>query len=76
MGRSQVSEAYRRFCRRLGKELYELRTKNAISQTELGRRTGTGRTVISNYERGAQCPSLYQYIQLCNALEIPITQLV
>jgi len=61
--------------KKFGQRIREERSKQRISQEELGFRTGLDRTYISGIERGARNPSLKNIIKISDALKLPLPQL-
>ncbi|MBO5743995.1 MAG: helix-turn-helix domain-containing protein [Clostridia bacterium] len=57
-----------------GKLIKKLRTKNCMTQTELGELIGLGKTAISNYETGYVVPSLSVMEKLSEALGLTLLE--
>ncbi len=57
-----------------GKLIKKLRTKNCMTQTELGELIGLGKTAISNYEIGYVVPSLSVLEKLAEALGLSLLE--
>ena len=57
-----------------GKLIKKLRTKNCMTQTELGELIGLGKTAISNYETGYVVPSLSVMEKLSKALGLSLLE--
>lgn len=57
-----------------GKLIKKLRTKNCMTQTELGELIGLGKTAISNYETGYVVPSLSVMEKLAKALGLTLLE--
>jgi transcriptional regulator with XRE-family HTH domain len=62
--RSREAEAF-------GKVLHRLRTAKGLSQEELGFRSDTNRTYISDMERGNKEPCLMMLFRISRALDTP-----
>jgi transcriptional regulator with XRE-family HTH domain len=60
----------------LGEELRKARTAAGLTQEELSFRAGLHRTYISQLEHDKKSPTLDVLFLICDALEIPVSQLV
>ena len=60
----------------VGRQLRELREGRGVSQTELGRRTGTPRTYVIALEQGRHEPTLALLGRLAAALGYPLRELL
>ena len=49
--------------------IYELRTKNGLSQDELAKMVGVSRNTISSIETGQFCPTAKLALVICIALD-------
>lgn len=58
------------------KTLRELRLKNGLTQAELGRRVGVGKSAISQYENGLRAPDAAVLIRLAESLHTSTDQLL
>ena len=56
--------------------LKEVRLQKGISQEELADRAGLHRTYISQIERSLKSPSLRSLVQIADALEITLSNLI
>ncbi|MGH7751080.1 MAG: helix-turn-helix domain-containing protein [Candidatus Dormibacteria bacterium] len=56
--------------RRFGAYLLRGRERAGLTQLELARRAGIGRTTVANMELGAQAATIYQLIALASALGV------
>ncbi|HEY4694453.1 MAG TPA: helix-turn-helix transcriptional regulator [Candidatus Nanoarchaeia archaeon] len=63
------------FQKRFGVKVRRERKKLAVSQEELGFRTGLDRTYISGIERGERNPSLKNIYKISRALKIKVKDL-
>ncbi|MFA4995712.1 MAG: helix-turn-helix transcriptional regulator [Patescibacteria group bacterium] len=61
--------------KKFGQRIRDERTKQGISQEELGFRTGLDRTYISGIERGERNPSLKNIAKIAIALKINLNEL-
>jgi transcriptional regulator with XRE-family HTH domain len=59
-----------------GRVLWSLRAEQGLSQEALGHATGSGRTYISELERGHKGPSLNMVFRLAATLEISPSEFV
>ena len=59
-----------------GKNIYELRKREKLSQEEIAEKINVSRQTISNWETGQTVPDLYQAKELANILNISIDELV
>lgn len=60
----------------LGKRLVQLRKANDITQEELGRQIGVGKTTISNYETGYSSPDSETLVKLADYFNVSIDYLL
>lgn len=56
----------------IGNTIKYLRTQYKISQTELGKKIGVGKTTISNWETGYSSPDTDSFIKLSNIFNCSI----
>lgn len=61
---------------RFGGKIRELRSKQGLSQEELGFETGLDRTYISGIERGIRNPSLKNIGKIAKALKVTADELL
>jgi transcriptional regulator with XRE-family HTH domain len=59
-----------------GEVLRDLREGAGLSQEELGHRAASGRTYVSELERGAKGPSLQMIFRLGSVLGVPSSEIV
>lgn len=59
----------------MNEKLKELRDYHGISQRELARRIGVGKTTISEIERGDRLPNVLTAIRIARALETTIEEI-
>ena len=60
---------------RLCKAIVEHREKNGLSKADLSKNSGVNRSIITRLETGT-VPSLVNLLQICNALELDIDELL
>jgi len=59
----------------VGNRVRELRTRAGMSQTDLGVKLGVSFQQVQKYEKGVNRMGASRLIQICDALEVPITEL-
>ena len=59
----------------MNEKLKDLRDYHGISQRELARRIGVGKTTISEIERGDRLPSVLTAIRIARALETTVEEI-
>lgn len=59
-----------------GEKLKELRMSAGMTQTELGKLLGVGKTAISNYETGLSCPDMSKLIDIAVLFHISLDYLL
>lgn len=59
----------------MNEKLKELRDYHGISQRELARRIGVGKTTISEIERGDRLPNVLTAIRIARALETTVEEI-
>jgi len=62
--------------KRFGEELCRIRRKKGLSQEQLGFESEYHRTYISQLERGVKSPSLRTVFRVCQALDVPVSELM
>lgn len=60
----------------LGKRIIELREQKGWSQADLARACNKDRQAIEKLENGKVNPTLYTLLEVANALEVSLSQLV
>lgn len=58
------------------KTLYDLRTKNGLSQKQLADLAGVSQTAIYHWEKGVRTPKIEQLDKLSNALGVHLSDLL
>lgn len=59
-----------------GSAIRRLRAVRAISQEELGNRSGLHRTYVGGIERGERNPSFANIVKIADALEVEASELI
>lgn len=59
----------------MNETLKDLRDYHGISQRELARRVGVGKTTISEIERGDRLPNVLTAIRIARALETTVEEI-
>lgn len=59
----------------VGNRVRELRTRAGMSQTDLGEKLGVSFQQVQKYEKGVNRMGASRLIQICDALQVPITEL-
>ena len=59
----------------MNEKLKDLRDYHGISQRELARRIGVGKTTISEIERGDRLPNVLTAIRMARALETTVEEI-
>lgn len=59
----------------MNEKLKDLRDYHGISQSELARRVGVGKTTISEIERGDRLPNVLTAIRIARALETTVEEI-
>lgn len=59
----------------MNEKLKDLRDYHGISQRELARRIGVGKTTISEIERGVRLPNVLTAIRIARALETTVEEI-
>lgn len=59
----------------MNEKLKDLRDYHGISQRELARRIGVGKTTISEIERGGRLPNVLTAIRIARALETTVEEI-
>ncbi len=59
----------------MNEKIKDLRDYHGISQRELARRVGVGKTTISEIERGDRLPNVLTAIRIARALETTVEEI-
>lgn len=60
----------------IGERITQLRKQKNLSQDELAKKTGVSRTIIGNYERNTNTPSIEVIIKLANVFNVSLDFLI
>lgn len=61
---------------RIGEELKRQRKLKKMTQEELSKKTGIGRTAITKYENGTISISMESFVIICNALDCDYAEIL
>jgi transcriptional regulator with XRE-family HTH domain len=60
----------------IGNKITELRKQHNFSQTELAKQLGASRTIVGNYERNENTPSIDMILKLSKVFNVSVDYLV
>jgi transcriptional regulator with XRE-family HTH domain len=60
----------------IGERIIQLRKQQNLSQEELAKKTGVSRTIIGNYERNENTPSIEVIIKLAKVFNVSVDFLI
>tara|TARA_B100000508_G_scaffold138523_1_gene134797 strand:+ start:12839 stop:13174 length:336 start_codon:yes stop_codon:yes gene_type:complete len=60
----------------IGERITQLRKQNNLSQEELAKRAAVSRTIIGNYERNANTPSIEVLLKLAKVFDVSVDYLI
>jgi len=60
----------------IGERITQLRKQQNLSQDELAKKTGVSRTIIGNYERNANTPSIEVLLKLAKVFNVSVDFLI
>lgn len=60
----------------IGEQITQLRKQNNLSQEELAKRAKVSRTIIGNYERNANTPSIEVLIKLARVFNVSVDYII
>ena len=60
----------------IGSKIMNLRKKKSLSQTDFAKAIGASRTMVGNYERNANAPSLEMIVNIAKVLDVSIDFLI
>ncbi len=60
----------------IGSKITQLRKAKNLSQTDLAKATGASRTMVGNYERNANAPSIEMIVKIAKVLDVSIDYLI
>ena len=56
----------------IGNKIIELRKQHHLSQSELAKKIGTSRTIVGNYERNTNTPSIDVLIKISDVFNVSV----
>lgn len=60
----------------IGERIAQLRKQNNLSQDELAKKAGVSRTIIGNYERNANTPSIEVLMKLAKVFNVSVDYII
>lgn len=60
----------------IGERISQLRKQHQLSQDDLAKKVGVSRTIIGNYERASNTPSIEVLLKLAKAFNVSVDYLV
>lgn len=60
----------------IGDKIIQLRKQNNLSQFELAKRVGASRTIIGNYERNSNAPSIDMVVKIAKVFNVSVDFLI
>ena len=60
----------------IGERITQLRKQQSLSQEELAKKVGVSRTIIGNYERNANAPSVEVLVKLARVFNVSVDFLI
>lgn len=60
----------------IGDRIAQLRKQHGLSQSELAQKAGVSRTIIGNYERSANTPSIEVLVKLARVFNVSVDFLI
>ena len=60
----------------IGERITQLRKQQSLSQDELAKKAGVSRTIIGNYERNANTPSIEVLLKLAKVFNVSVDFLI
>ena len=60
----------------IGERIAQLRKEQKLSQDELAREVGVSRTIVGNYERGSNAPSIDVLLKLARVFHVTVDYLL
>lgn len=60
----------------IGERITQLRKQHQLSQDELAKKISVSRTIIGNYERGTNTPSIEVLLKLAKAFNVSVDYLI
>lgn len=60
----------------IGDKIIQLRKQNGLSQSELAEKIEASRTIVGNYERNSNTPSIEMIIKIANVFNVSLDYLI
>ena len=60
----------------IGDKIIQLRKQNRLSQSELAEKIEASRTIVGNYERNSNTPSIERIIKIANVFNVSLDYLI
>lgn len=60
----------------IGTKITQLRKKKSLSQTDFAKAIGASRTMVGNYERNVNSPSIEMIVKIAKVLDVSIDYLI
>ena len=60
----------------IGEKIIQLRKQNNLSQSELAKKIGASRTIVGNYERNTNTPSIEMILKIAKTFDVSIDYIV
>ena len=60
----------------IGDKIIQLRKQNNLSQSDLAKRIGASRTIVGNYERNTNTPSIEMIIKIATEFNVSLDYLI
>jgi transcriptional regulator with XRE-family HTH domain len=60
----------------IGEKIIQLRKQNRLSQSELAEKIEASRTIVGNYERNSNTPSIEMIIKIANVFNVSLDYLI
>jgi transcriptional regulator with XRE-family HTH domain len=60
----------------IGDKIIQLRKQNGLSQSDLAKKIGASRTIVGNYERNSNTPSIEMVIKIAKVFDVSLDYLI
>lgn len=60
----------------IGERISQLRKQHQLSQDELAKKAGVSRTIVGNYERGTNTPSIEVLLKMARTFNVSVDYLI
>ena len=60
----------------IGNKIIQLRKQNNLSQSELAKKIGASRTIVGNYERNSNTPSIEILLKIAKVFNVSVDYLI